>query len=248
MHKGRAVYRRLFVVYSSGIRLFECIVGRAYVRTLRRQAGGRTSASESSRGLSVSDMAGAAAVVLFPVLLVGARSGSGWGWGSRGAGGGEGGGGGGGEGDVSGYNASSSSLLSSGLAYDETTTVPSCCSFVEVVSRSFPVAFVQASLVYYLVAVFLHYVVPWVLAGRVALASVQKGRREAGQVRREAVASLVRCSIMLDVGCWMMGWMRDDGVGRVDGWGGRERSDRPPHTNTPSLCCPFTPRDTPGWT
>ena len=79
MHKGRAVYRRLFVVYSSGIRLFECIVGRAYVRTLRRQAGGRTSASESSRGLSVSDMAGAAAVVLFPVLLVGARSGSGLG-------------------------------------------------------------------------------------------------------------------------------------------------------------------------
>ena len=146
--------------------------------------------------LSVSDMAGAAAVVLFPVLLVGARSGSGSGSGSRGAGGGEGGG----EGDVSGYNASSSSLLSSGLAYDDTTTVPSCCSFVEVVSRSFPVAFVQASLVYYLVAVFLHYVVPWVLAGRVALASVQKGRREAGQVRREAVASLVRCSIMLDVG------------------------------------------------
>ena len=136
--------------------------------------------------------AAAAAVVLFPVLLVGA----------------------GGEGDERegddvgvGVDASSrgssnnASLLSSALAYDDTPAhVPMCSTFVEVVSRSFPVAFVQASLVYYVVAVFLHYVVPWVLAGRVALASVQKGRREAGQVRREAVASLVRCSIMLDVG------------------------------------------------
>jgi len=127
--------------------------------------------------------AAAAAVVLFPVLLVGA-----------------GGEGDEREGDDVGVDASSSgssnnaSLLSSALAYDDTTAhVPMCSTFVEVVSRSFPVAFVQASLVYYVVAVFLHYVVPWVLAGRVALASVQKGRREAGQVRREAVASLVRC-------------------------------------------------------
>ena len=46
----------------------------------------------------------------------------------------------------------------------------------------------QASIVYYGAAVFLHYVVPFFL--RRNLASVQKGRREENQVRREALASL----------------------------------------------------------
>jgi hypothetical protein len=46
----------------------------------------------------------------------------------------------------------------------------------------------QAAIVYYGAAVFLHYVVPFFM--RRNLASVQKGRREENQVRREALASL----------------------------------------------------------
>jgi lathosterol oxidase len=52
---------------------------------------------------------------------------------------------------------------------------------------SFPTAFLQASVVYYASAVFLHYVVPRVFR----VSSVQDGRRRSpGQVTREAIASL----------------------------------------------------------
>jgi hypothetical protein len=46
----------------------------------------------------------------------------------------------------------------------------------------------QASLVYYAAAVFLHYIVPFFLRNN--LTSVQKGRRAENQVRREAIVSL----------------------------------------------------------
>jgi sterol desaturase/sphingolipid hydroxylase (fatty acid hydroxylase superfamily) len=51
-----------------------------------------------------------------------------------------------------------------------------------------PHVLTQAAIVYYGAAVFLHYVVPFFM--RRNLASVQKGRREENQVRREALASL----------------------------------------------------------
>ena len=55
-------------------------------------------------------------------------------------------------------------------------------------TRPHPRTRLQASIVYYGAAVFLHYVVPFFL--RRNLASVQKGRRVKNQVRREALASL----------------------------------------------------------
>ena len=55
-------------------------------------------------------------------------------------------------------------------------------------TRARPPSHTQAAIVYYGAAVFLHYVVPFFM--RRNLASVQKGRREENQVRREALASL----------------------------------------------------------
>jgi lathosterol oxidase len=60
-------------------------------------------------------------------------------------------------------------------------------SFLGTFVASFPTAFLQAAVVYYAAAVFLHYVVPSLMR----VSSVQGGRqRSRGQVTREAIASL----------------------------------------------------------
>ena len=73
-------------------------------------------------------------------------------------------------------------------------------------------------MVYYAAAIFLHYVVPFFL-GR-TLSSVQKGRREEHQVRREAVASLgplLVKSAIWSVVDWLVA-LRASGAYRISSW------------------------------
>ena len=105
-------------------------------------------------------------------------------------------------------------------------------SFVDVLATSFPLAFLQASLSYYLAAVLLHYVVPYLFTRLNLdhkLQSVQRGTREPGQVRREAAASLgplmVKSLIwsvvdwLVVVEGWLGGWVRVYGGEVGSGWG-----------------------------